>query len=238
MIPDDNELPADLAALLDGLPIAGDDHTPPEFTDGPQDDLDELGAAGDSPNTGAQAIAAGRQMIRDDVYVGVGYCLKTVRSLYGVGALYPDAETGWEQADNKHPGDPMETPWGVPEWWTNGRHGHVTISLGRHNGRRLSLTTDYVRSGYEGIAPTAALGPWCGGTYAGWTNDINGVVVWRAPKPAPEPAPEPQLWTLADRRAFLARALQRARDNHAKQTRIDSLEAWVGQLDRRIAKHQ
>src|SRR5690606_21592891 len=96
------------------------------------DDLTELGAAAPgAPRTPQQAIREGRRFIDEAVYVGVGYCLKTIRTLYGVGPVWPDAETAWEHATQRHPEtDPARIPRGVPVWWTNGRYGHVALSVG------------------------------------------------------------------------------------------------------------
>lgn len=188
-----------------------------------QDDLDELGAPGDSPNTALEAIRLGRDWIARDKWVGVGYCLRTIRSLYGVAALYPDAQTAWEESDRKHrTDDPLDIPWGVPVWWVDNASGfgHVALSIG--NGRCLS--TDYRETGELGVAPISALGPWCGGRLAGWTNDINGVDVW-------ERRPEP--WGLDERILHVRRALHRAIENRASQRRIGGLRRWLNDLEAR-----
>lgn len=229
----DLTLPDDLAALVDRLPQLGADQeaAPYPFLEQDdregQDDFEGLGAPGDSLRTSAEAIRLGRAWARDDVFVGVGYCLKTVRTLFGVAPLYPDAETAWEEAELRTRCDPEETPWGVPEFWVNGGYGHITVSLGIHRNRKMSLTTDYVRTGFLGVAPTAALGPWCRGEYAGWSRDVNGVVVWR-PKAKPEP------WGLEQRRAFVQAALERAIRNGAPDRRIKGLRRWRNGLDNRI----
>lgn len=232
---DDLTLPADLADLVDQLPQLDDDQEPAPYPfveeddrEG-QDDFEGLGAAGDSLRSSREAIALGRGWARDDVFVGVGYCLKTVRTLFGVAPLWPDAETAWEEADQRTRADVEDTPWGVPNYWTNGRYGHIALSLGIHRGRHLSLTTDYVRTGFLGVAATDALGPWCRGEYAGWAYDVNGVVVFR-PKHKPKP------WGLEERRELVQSALERAIRNGARDRRINGLRRWRNQLDDRIDK--
>lgn len=235
---EDLTLPADLGELVDVLPQLAAGQPPAPYAlvseveddrEG-QDDLEGLGGPGEAPRTSREAVALGREWVREDVFVGIGYCLKTVRTLFGVGPLFPDAETAWEEAEHRtRATDVDDTPWGVPEFWTNGRYGHITISLGIHQGRRLSLTTDYVRNGFLGVAPTADLGPWCGGRYVGWTRDVNGVEVWN-PKRKPEP------WGVEQRRALVQAALERAIRNGARDRRINGLRRWRNQLDDRIQR--
>lgn len=235
----DPTTPADLEDLIAQLPQLADGQDPAPYPhqaevvqDG-QDDLDELGGPGDAPNTSWEALKLAKQWIAEGVWIGVGYCLRTIRSLYGVPALYPDAETAWEEADRKHPQtDPAKIPWGVPVFWTNGRYGHIAFSIG--HGR--CITTDYVATGKLGVAPIAALGPWCGGRLVGWTNDLNGVDVWEpdAKKPA-----APKKWTARDRRDFLKRALDRnlERDVHDhNQLKIQGLRRWIDRIDERLAE--
>ena len=115
-----------------------------DYPDTPdQDDLEGLGAPGDAPRTGAEAIDMAKQMSFLRTYVGVGYCLKTVRGYYGVNAKYGSAEEGWYASKHKHEVPSSQVPRGVPVWWTNGKYGHVAISLG--NG--LCYSTDWKEPG-------------------------------------------------------------------------------------------
>lgn len=229
MTTDPHEIPPDLDELIQQYPILADGELPAPYPHadedarGGQDDLDELGAAGDAPNTPREAVHLGREWDRQDRYLGVGYCLKTIRSLYGVAALYPDAETAWEEADRKHrTTNPAEIPFGVPVFWTNGRYGHIVLSLGK--GR--ALTTDYVETGELGVAPISALGSWCGGRLVGYSNDLNGVDVWEARAPKP--------WGLEERAALVRAALKRARDNDAPERRVEGLRTWLHGIEARI----
>ena len=191
-----------------------------------QDDVEGLGAGG-TIRTPKEAVKLGRQWIVTALFVGVGYCLRTMRSLFNVDALYLDAETAWEEAKHKHPAtdDPAglaKIPWGVLIWWTNGRHGHVALYIGHG----WCITTDYKRPGYLCIARVAALASWCSGRFAGWTEDINNVTVWK-PKEKPEP------FGIDDRIRELQALLERARKHNARQRRIDGLQKW---LDRMVAR--
>lgn len=201
---------------------------------GGQDDLDELGA-GDAPRTRIQAVALGRHWIAVALWLGVGYCLKTIRSLFGVAALYPDAETAWEEAEHKHRvTDLAKIPWGVPIWWVNGRYGHVALYIGRG----LCITTDYREPGKLCIASVDRLAAWCGGVFVGWTNDINGVVVWRPKRTKPKPKP----WGVEDRlrtiENVLRRTRKRAKNGDVPQRRLDGLEAWVTRLRAKVKEQE
>jgi hypothetical protein len=206
-------LPDELEQLIAQLPtLAGDPG--PYIGDQAQDDLDELGA-GNGHRKPKDAVLLGRTWVLTAFWCGVGYCLRTIRSLYGVAALHPDATTAWENTRQRHhQTDPDKIPWGVPVWWVNDGFGHVALSLGR--GR--CLTTDYVRTGHLGIAPIAALGPWCRGRLVGWSEDINGVDVWDPPE---------KPWDHGDRLRYLEAALQRAIDNGAPKRRIRGLRRWL-----------
>lgn len=184
-----------------------------------QDDLDELGGPGDAPNSPREAAALGLRMVQEETWVGVGYCLRTIRSLFGVGALYPNAETAWEEADHKHrTDDPADLKAWTPIWWTNGGNGHVALDLKRDG---LCLTTDYVQSGRLGVARISALGPWCGGRLRGWTEDVNGVRVWAPRDP----------FGRQDKVRIIQNALQRARENDRPDRYVNGLAQWLHNIE-------
>ena len=145
--------------------------TPQEFP------VEGLGAPGDAPRTAAEAIDVAKKMSRDRTYVGVGMCLATVRGYYGVEPKYPSAERAWYAAEHKHTVPSSKVPRGVPVFWTNGRYGHVAISLG--NG--LCLSTDWKENGRIDVARIDDITRRWGQTFRGYTNDLNGVIVWRTP---------------------------------------------------------
>lgn len=194
----------------------------PELAD--QDDQGLLGLTGPPrARTPQEAIALGRDMIRNSVFVGSGYCLKTIRTLYAVPALYPDAETAWEEATRKHrTSDPTEIPRGAPVWWVNGGHGHVALSLGED----WCQSTDYQRSGYLGRARISDLASWCGGRLVGWSEDLNGVNVLEKEQRDP--------WGLEERRDLVRGAWERAKANGAPERRVDGLHRWLVALNNRI----
>ena len=196
------------------------------MADQAQDDLFELGAGAFEPATPREAVRNGRELSRESTYVGVGYCLRTVRGpIFEVPALWPDAETAWEEADGQHrTADPMAIPFGAVPYWLNGGFGHVAVSVGGG----LCLTTDYRRPGYVDLAPIAALGPWCRGKLVGWAEELNGVDVW--------PNRERPRFDLDDRIVLVRNALRRARDNKAPAHRIEGLEKWLEQLRNRKQK--
>lgn len=193
---------------------------------GAQDDVEGLGAGG-VPRTRKQAVELAREWIRVLLFVGVGYCLRTMRMLFNADPLYLDAETAYEEAKYKHPADDTpdglaKIPWGVLIWWTNGRHGHVALYIGRG----WCITTDYARAGFLCIARVEKLASWCGGTFRGWTEDVNGVHYW-------EPKEKPQPWDIDDRIREVSNLLERARKNEAKKHRIEQIKKW---LDRMVAR--
>lgn len=205
--------------LLDALADTYDpDAEPAPYVEGPQDTVEGLGAGVDSPNSPREAVATGYRMVKDQTFVGAGMCLRTIRTLFQVAALYPDAETAWEEAEHRHRVDRIADlqPW-TPIWWTNGRHGHVALDLKRDG---LCLTTDYVRTGYLGVARIADLGPWCGGTLRGWSEDINAVRIWSKPDP----------FGRDDKIRIVSGALERARKRNRSQAYLDDLGAWLDNI--------
>lgn len=194
-----------------------------------QDDLDELGAGTVVPATPAEALSNARALHENSTYVGVGYCLRTVRDPeFRIPGLYPDAETAWEEAELKHrTSNPMEIPRGGISFWENGRFGHVAPGAGGG----LCWTTDYRRPGYVDLAPIASLASWCGGRLVGWAEDLNGVDCW------PNPRQHRPTFDINDRIRIVQRILDRARTNHAPKYRIDGLTSWLDRLEQRAAKH-
>jgi hypothetical protein len=106
-------------------------------------------------------------------------CLMFTRMCFNVGPLYPTAESGYFHTRYRHPtGTP---PPGVPVWWTDGRQGHVALSAGGG----YVWTNDYKRKGKIDKVPIAQITRAWGKRYRGWSEDINGVRVYKAPVKPP-----------------------------------------------------
>lgn len=177
------------ADLMTDEQIAADANPAP-YEEAVQDELEGSGGPGDAPRTPEQAIDYGLALMRHHTFVEVGYCLRTVRTDYGVGPLYLDATEAWAGADKKHrTSNPKDIPRGVPAFWTGGSagHGHIVLSVGGG----ICLTTDFHESGYVDLARIDRIGPAWGLNLVGWTEDLNGVTVWtdKPDQPAPHPGP-------------------------------------------------
>lgn len=106
-----------------------------------------------------------------------GYCLEAVwqafkRNGARTDRSAPTAYVGWQNSDDKHPGDRNPPP-GVPVWWgpkASSSAGDVVISLG---GGRV-VATDWPHNGVIGITTIDARQRQIGRPYLGWTGDILG----------------------------------------------------------------
>lgn len=130
---------------------------------------------------------------RIDDWLGVkdprGWCLKAVRTCYGVDAFdftpndgkAPWAVEAYDHAEHKHPTkNPLDVPRGAPVFWRkSGAPGHIAISTG--NGKCLS--TDINRVGYFDEVPISKISSEWGMTLLGWTEDLNRVRVYTPPLP-------------------------------------------------------
>ena len=128
--------------------------------------------------TGADAIAWARNVSR---YNPPGMCQQFTRLAFGAGGGAPSASKAWDWAKKKHPTKNANSiPAGVPVFWKGGSRGfgHVAVSLG--NG--LVRSTDWPRSGQVGTARITDISRAWNQRLMGWTEDINGVTVYK-PKP-------------------------------------------------------
>ena len=101
-------------------------------------------------------------------------CLVFVRTCFRVAALHPSAEKAYKRTEFKH-GTGGTPPLGVPVWWTNGGDGHVAISTGDGS----CFSTDIKRHGQiDKVAISFITRKW-GATYRGWSEDVNGVRIYR-----------------------------------------------------------
>ncbi|MDM7831478.1 hypothetical protein [Cellulomonas edaphi] len=120
--------------------------------------------------------------IAESKHITVGYggmCLKFVRTCYGVPPRYESAIKAWENAKHKHPThNPGSMPAGVPGFMTHPRsvYQHVFVTLGDGMMRTTNSVTGRIH--------TVAIQSWLnsGWTLLGWTEDLNGVRVFAAPR--------------------------------------------------------
>ena len=139
-----------------------------------------LDMPGDAPRTSREALAVAHDWSKRRLYFGVGMCLKTVRQYYGVASKYGTAEECWNATDHKvHVSDGRDIPRGVPVYWTNGRAGHIAISLGGG----LCYSTDWREPGKIDVAVINEIGPRWGQHLAGYAWEVNDVIVWRPDVP-------------------------------------------------------
>lgn len=128
--------------------------------------------------TGAKAVAYARTITSWPV----GYCLKYVRTCFGIPGKYGSAIIAWNNAKYRH-GPSSAVPVGVPVFFRGGRYGHVAISVG--NGKCRS--TDYPRRGVVSEVAISTLAKNWNYPYLGWTEDLNGVRVYTKPATTPKP---------------------------------------------------
>jgi LysM repeat protein len=104
--------------------------------------------------------------------VGIpGFCLTYVRKVFGVGAKYPTALNGWENAVYKHAGETPPTDVDVPVWFSWADEGHVGVSF---PGRGVYSV---MKAGVVCLPNVTDVATYIRGTYLGWSEDIDGVRV-------------------------------------------------------------
>jgi len=111
-----------------------------------------------------------------------GMCQQFTRMAFNVGSGFSTAADAWRGAKKRHPvNDPMKVPPGVPVYFLGGSqgYGHAAVSLG--NG--LVRSTDWPSRYQVGTARITDIQKSWGQQFVGWTEDINGVTVWRKPQP-------------------------------------------------------
>lgn len=120
------------------------------------------------------AVMAAREQSLHGPEAAPGMCLQMVRECYGIPAKEPDAAHAWVNAQKPHRGD-TNPPRGFPVFWTGGSHnfGHVAISAGDG----WVWSTDIKRAGFFNIVPLTLIAERWGLKYAGWTEDLNGVLI-------------------------------------------------------------
>jgi hypothetical protein len=186
------------------------------------------------------AIPEARRRSRSPVPTSApGFCKREVRECYRVSvSRSADAAEAWRNAKRKHPEtDPGEIPRGVPVFWLGGSdgHGHVSIATGKGG----HWTTDLIRPGWfdrTGIARVSRT--WSSLRLVGWTEDLDGVVVWRDGE-----AVAPRMFTLGaadvdaqlnvihevdDREEAFASASAAVHDDLVADAMVVAARRWIG----------
>lgn len=111
-----------------------------------------------------------------------GMCLREVRECFGVGPGAEDAAEAWASAQKKHrTTSPGKFPRAVPVFWTGGSHGHGHIALASgYDG--MCWSTDIRRPGWFDHVPIEEIHNKWGLTLVGWSEDLNGVQVYKGDK--------------------------------------------------------
>lgn len=129
---------------------------------------------------GEAAIAEARAQSQDGTTFAAGLCLQRVRLCYQIGPRYLDATEAWRNASHQHPEtDPRKIPRGVPVFWTGGSEGHGHVAIATGDG--YCWSTDILRRGRWDKVPIPAIRQKWGLPLAGWTEDLNGVLVYATP---------------------------------------------------------
>lgn len=128
-----------------------------------------------SPRTPNQAIGFARKNLE----FPPGFCLKYVRTAYGVAPRFVSAAEAWRNAQFKHPvGSGMQVPRGAPVYWTGGSQGFGHIAIATGNGACWS--TDAGGSGKVAKVKIDDLTAKWGIDFKGWAEDVNQVRVFNA----------------------------------------------------------
>lgn len=210
------------------------DGTPSDYTtilaahdDGLQDDVTNRPTAFaiTPPATPREAILRCRSLRENEVFVGIGMCLRENRELFKVAALWPDAATAGEHGAPAHHFDDLTKVWRGLEifWYTDDSDdpGHVALSLGGG----LCATTDYHAPGYWGVALISKLAPWCGDRFRGGREVLNRVDIW---PDAAKPKPKPKPFTLQERLEIVVARERALRADHPR--RAARFHLWAERL--------
>lgn len=113
------------------------------------------------------------------------YCLAFVRIAFGRPGGTPDAGQAWDVAKHKHrTSDPQDIPADAPVFWElPSVADHVAYSLGDG----WCLSNDILRSGEIDRVRIQTITSRWGAQLLGWTEDLNGDIVWTLPAPPESP---------------------------------------------------
>lgn len=126
----------------------------------------------------AKAEAAVKQEALHPTLEDEGMCLRDVRIQYGIPSGSPNAIAAWKAAGNRRQHTWYDAPAGVPVFWSGGSTGagHIAIADGLGN----CWSSDIRRAGKFDLVPLAEIHNKWGLKYLGWTEVLNGVLVYEA----------------------------------------------------------
>lgn len=116
-------------------------------------------------------------------------CLKFVRTVLQVPAKAPRAIDAWHAVPDGHQHGWYNPPAGVPVFWSGGSSGAGHVALADGHGHVYS--SDILRDGKVDLVPIATIHAKWGLTYLGWTESLNGVLVYETPAAPPAPPAAP-----------------------------------------------
>jgi hypothetical protein len=137
-----------------------------------------------------EAIAFARNSADAGRFIGVGKCMKNVRTAYGIDAAGDvdgdkdaDAVDGLKTAKLREPFDVARRRRGGFVYWTGGGNGYGHVAIPTGDGECWSPGSP-VRPGYWHKLPLDEVTARWGLTPAAWSADFNGVTVWVPPPPS------------------------------------------------------
>ena len=181
------------------------------------------------PRDPREAIAFGLAMSHNDTFVDVGFCLRTVRTMYGVDALFLDAAEAWEGAKTRHPVDSGDdVPRGAPVFWDGGSRGlgHVALSVGGG----ICLSTDFHRVGFVDLARIDTISSVWPVSLRGYTEDLNGVHVFSVQAALGTAHPDDR--TRGERVDYAIRLLAKARKRSTRRDKTKRARKITAALHR------
>lgn len=198
---------------------------------------------------GAEAIAWARRNA-DRPPAGLGatdgtwfrMCLQFVRSALGLPGGIANAGLAWDRATRKHrTSNPADIPAGVPVFWElPSVEDHVALSIGGG----LCISTDARRRGAADVVAIDSITRGWNAQLLGWTEDLNGVLIWTAPAPpARKPTVNITRALTAKTRGARRRALERVAERGGKAAAA-AARRWLAAMDevdearRDLRKHE
>ena len=124
---------------------------------------------------GAAAAAYMASLSRNGATGVKGYCLRTCRLAWDLGADQGSAYAEWNSIPVAHRHyDPTTAPVGAPHFWYGGKYGHVALQA-EHEG--YVWTTDLPTSNKVGLVDIKFVASKWGYRYLGWSSQFQNQVL-------------------------------------------------------------